>query len=344
MHPPVPSALERAAHLMALVNGGAMAKAIAVAAELGLADYLKEGPKHSDELARLTGSHPSALHRLLQALVSLDLCHERDDGAFGLSACGELLQSDAPHSLRSWVLWCANHMGPRWEKLKYSVQTGQSVRKLTNGANDFGHLDRDAEAAAVFNAAMSGITSLVALEALRVYDFSKLRRIVDIGGGHGAFLAVLLQAHADLLGVLFDRPHAMPGARTTLAAAAVASRCEFVSGDFFDTVPRGADGYLLKAIVHDWDDDKSIAILRNCRRVMPDDGRLVVVERVLPERFQANPLHHAIARADLTMLVSLGGRERTEAEFARLFTAAGFRLSGVRATAMEYSVLEGIPC
>jgi hypothetical protein len=198
--------------------------------------------------------------------------------------------------------------------------------------------------AEVFNRAMAEFTRLVAYAVLRIYDFSGLRRIVDVGGGHGAFLATLLQANPDLQGVLFDRPHAMPGAMASLAEAAVIARCEFVAGDFFEQIPAGADGYLLKTIVHDWDDERSIVILRNCRRAMPNGGRLIVVERVLPDRFEANRRHHAIARADLTMLIAFGGRERTAAEFAGLFEAAGFRLAGVKETGMEFSVLEGIPC
>ena len=338
------SALKHACDLVALINGGAMAQAIAVAAEFKIADHLHAGRKRADELATLTGSHAPALRRLLRALVSLDLCREREDGSFELSAMGALLRSDAPNSLRNCILWYARYMGPFWDNLRYSVQSGESVRKLLTGTNDFGHLDRDAEAASVFNGAMSEFTRLVANEALRTYDFSRMRRVVDVGGGHGAFIAALLQANPDLQGVLFDLPHAMPGAKALLADAGVAGRCELMAGSFFDQVPAGADGYLLKAVIHDWDDEKGADILRNCRQAMPAHARLVVVERVLPDRFQPTSRHHAIARADLTMLIALGGRERTAAEFARLVHACGFRLTGVTATDLEFSILEGIPC
>jgi hypothetical protein len=257
---------------------------------------------------------------------------------------GELLRSDASHSLRNWILWYGRYMAPLWDNLRYSVQSGESVRKLLTGTNDFGHLDHDAEAASVFNRAMAEFTRLVASEALRSYDFSRMRRVVDVGGGHGAFIAALLQANPELRGVLFDLPHATPGAKALLADAGVAGRCEVMIGSFFDQVPAGADGYLLKAIIHDWDDAKGTVILRNCRHAMPPHAKLVVVERVLPERFQPTARHHAIARADLTMLIALGGRERTAAEFARLFHLSGFRLASVTATDLEYSILEGIPC
>jgi hypothetical protein len=257
---------------------------------------------------------------------------------------GEMLRSDVPNSLRSWVLWCGSYMASYWDNLGSCVQSGKSFKKRLTGADDFGHLERDPNAAVVFNRAMSEFTSLVASEVLRAYDFSWMQRVVDVGGGHGAFTAALLQANPNLQGILLDLPHAIPGAKALLADAGVAQRCEFVVGSFFDHVPAGADGYLLKAIVHDWDDEKSTVILRNCRRAMPASGRLVVVERVLPDRFEPSSRHHAIARADLTMLVALGGRERTAAEFAGLFQASGFRLMNITATELEFSILEGIPC
>jgi SAM-dependent methyltransferase len=337
-------ALRRAPDLVALINSGSMAKAVCVAAELKIADHLADGPKHADELAQATGSHAPSLHRLLRALASLDLCSEREDGSFELSAMGDLLRSDAPTSLRNWTLWYGAYIGPVWENLRYSVKSGESARKLITGANDFSHLDRDAEAAAVFNGAMAEFTSLVADEVVQVYDFAGVRRIVDVGGGYGALIAAVLRASPSAQGVLFDLPHAIPGARTLLTKAGVAARCEFVTGSFFDQVPAGADAYLLKAILHDWDDEQSAMILRNCRRAMPPDGKLLIVERVLPARFEASSLHRSIARADLTMLVALGGRERTEKEFSVLLESSGFRLAKVIATSLEYSLVEAIPC
>ena len=337
-------ALKHARDLLALIDGGAMAKAITVAAEFGIADHLDAGRRRADELAQAAGSHAPALRRLLRALVSLDLCLEREDELFELSAMGELLRSDAPNSLRNGILWHGRYMGPFWDDLRYSVQSGESVRKRLTGTNDFGHLDRDAEAASVFNRAMSEFTRLVASEALRSYDFSRMRRVVDVGGGHGAFIAAMLQADPDLRGVLLDLPHAMPGAKALLADAGVAGRCELMAGSFFDQVPTGADGYLLKTVIHDWDDEQSTVILRNCRRAMPAHGKLVVVERVLPDRLQPTARHRAIARADLAMLIALGGRERTAAEFARLFEISGFRLMSITATDLEFGILEGIPC
>lgn len=321
-----------------------MAKAVCVAAELQIADHLAAGPRGPDDLAQATGSHAPSLHRLLRALVSLDICSERDDGLFELSAMGEPLRSDAPNSLRSWALWYGAYMSPLWDNLRHSVKSGESARKLITGSDDFSHLESDAGAAAIFNRAMAEFTTLIASEVVRVYDFAGMRRIVDVGGGYGALIAAVLRANPAAEGVLFDRPHAMRGARTLLAGEGLSARCELLAGDFFDQVPAAADIYLLKAIIHDWDDERGRLILRNCRRAMPPHGRILIVERILPARFQPSRLHHAIARADLTMLVALGGRERTEAEFSTLLDSAGFTLTRVIATGLEYSVLEGAPC
>lgn len=335
--------LGRAFELFELANSGSMSQAACAAAELRIADHLTNGPKNVDELARATGSHAPSLHRLLRALASLELCIEREDGSFALSPMGSLLRTDGSHSLRSWVLWWGKYQWPLWGNLLYSVKTGESARKLATGTEGFGHLERDAEVAAVFNHAMAQLTRLVAAEVVRVYDFAGMRRIVDVGGGYGALLAAVLEAHPDAHGVLYDLPHAIEGARVHLANAGLQKRCEFSTGNFFDSVPHGADAYLLKAVIHDWNDEQSTIILRNCRRAIQQHGKLLLVERIMPERLEACALHRAIARADLTMLVGPGGRERTEAEFIALLRASGFGLARVVATALEYSILEADP-
>lgn len=223
------------------------------------------------------------------------------------------------------------------------MKTGGSARKLTTGTDGFGHLERDPQAASVFNGAMVELTRLIASEVVRAYDFAGMRRIVDIGGGHGALLAAVLEVNAGAHGVVFDRPHAIEGARLYLAKESLAERCDFVNGDFFTAVPGGADAYLLKNIIHDWNDERSVVILRNCWRAMPQNGRLLLVERIMPERLGASSRHRAVAWADLTMLLGPGGCQRTETEFRSLFAAGGFELSKVIPTALGYSVLEGIP-
>ena len=331
------------AKLTELVTGATISQAVNVAVELRIADLLASGARDLAELARATSSHAPSLLRLLRALASVELCTERADGSFELSPTGTLLCADAPDSLRSWILWCGRYQWPLWGSLLYSVKTGERARKLLTGTEGFGHLERDAEAAAVFNRAMVEVTRVVANEVVRVYDLAGVRRIVDVGGGYGALLAAILDAHPGIEGVLFDMPHAIEGARVKLAEVGLAERCEFVAGTFFDSVPAGGDAYPLKSVIHDWDDDRSAAILRNCRRAIAPDGKLVLVERIMPARVAASARHQAIARADLNMLVGPGGKERTEAEFRALLDASGFTTARILPTALEYSIVEGIP-
>jgi orsellinic acid C2-O-methyltransferase len=336
--------LGQAPDFIRLINSGSLSQAACVAAELGIADLLGDGPKRADELARSTNSHAPSLHRLLRALTSLELCIELDEGSFALTSMGSILRTDASNSLRYWTILCGKHLWPAAGDLLHSVKTGETTRRRIGGADHFGDLEKNQEVAAVFNNAMAELSRLVASEVLHSCPFDGMRRIIDVGGGYGALLAAVLQAHPRLHGVLFDLPHAIEGAKTNLTKAGLAERCEFIVGSFFDSMPDGGDAYLLKAVLHDWNDEQSEAILRNCRRAIPQHGKLLLIERAMPERFEACPLHHAIARADLTMLVEFGGRERTEAEFRDLLQASGFGLVKVTRTSFEYSVLEAIPC
>jgi hypothetical protein len=223
------------------------------------------------------------------------------------------------------------------------VKTGESARSHVTGTRGFGHLERDPEAAAVFNDAMVEQTRLVANELARVYPFGAARRIVDVGGGFGALLAAVLGAHPGMQGVLFDLPHAIEGARKHLANAGVAQRCDFVPGDFFKSVPGGADVYLLKSIIHDWNDERSAVILANCRRAISENGKILLIERIMPGRMEGSPRHRALAWSDLAMLVGPGGRERSEPEFRTLLEGSGFKVTKAISTALDYCILEGIP-
>jgi hypothetical protein len=331
------------ADLVDLIHIGSMSQAVCVAAELRIADLLGGGCGDVDELAQATDTHGPSLHRLLRALTSLKLCIEREDGSFALSPKGLALRTDAPDSLRSWILWCGKYQWPVWGNLLYSVKTGKSARKLATGTDGFGHLERDPQAAAVFNDAMVELTRVVAGEVVRAYDFAGRQQIVDVGDGHGALLAVVLERQPGARGMIFDLPHAIAGAKAYLAKQGLANRCDFIAGDFFTAVPSGADAYLLKNIIHDWDDEHSALILRNCRRAMSQEGKLLLVERIMPERLEASSSHRAVAWADLTMLLGSGGCQRTEAEFRCLLDSTGFVLTRVIPTSLEYSVLEVVP-
>jgi hypothetical protein len=335
--------LGKAPGLMALINAGTMTQAICVAAELRIPDLLANGPKDARELAQATGSHAPSLHRLLRALASLDLCEERDDGAFALGAMGTLLRSDTPTSLRSWTIWCTSYMWPVWGNLRHSVRTGESSQKLTTGIDGFEQLERDPVTAAAFNDAMVDLTRLIANEVVRTYDFSGTDRIVDIGGGEGALVAVVLKTHSGMRGVVFDRPHAIEGAKTYLANEGLAERCDLIAGDFFESVPGAADTYLLKNIIHDWNDERSAIILCNCRKAIPEHGRLLLLEQIMPSRLQASSPHRAVAWADLTMLLGPGGFQRTETAFGALLASSGFRLARTIETSLGYSIIECVP-
>ena len=339
---PASGALADAQRLFELINAGWTTQAVHAAAEIGLPDLLAHGPQRPDALARAAGCDADALARLLRALASLDLCRERDAG-FELTPMGELLRSGATLSLRDWAIHSGRTLWPAWGRLAESVRTGASDRKRTSGSDDFGHLERDLEGAAVFNRAMVEVTRLVAHEVARAVDFPRVERIVDVGGGYGELLAAILAAHPRLNGVLFDLPHAINAAGASLAAAGVAARCELVAGSFLESVPAGADAYALKSVLHNWDDERCMLILRNCRRAAHAGSRLLVVERVMADRVSPAPRDQAIARADLNMLVARSGRERTEAAFRALFESAGFRIDRIVPVALEFSVIEASP-
>ena len=323
-----------------LIERIALAQAAYVAAELRLADHLAAGPMQVNELARATDCHPPSLHRLLRALVTLEICIEQGDGAFALGRYGSPVRSDSADSLQSRLLWFGRNQWAVWGQLLQTVRTGESARKRMTGSDGFGMLELDPSAASTFNMAMVQRSRLVAKEVAQHYDFSGVRTIVDVGGGHGVLLETVLRANPGVRGVLFDRPHAIAGARAFVEQAGVADRCELVPGDFFDALPAGADVYLLKNIIHDWDDERASRILRNCHDAMPDGGRLLLIEHVLPARLDASASHRAIVHDDLAMMLGPGGKERNEHEFRELLRCSGFALAGVKPIGLGYSILE----
>lgn len=319
---------------------GPLAQAAYVAAELGLADHLAAGPMQANELARATNCHPSSLHRLLRALVTLEICIEQADGAFALGRSGSLLRTDNADSLQSRLLWFGRNQWAVWGQLLQTVQTGESARKRMTGNDGFGMLEQNSGAASTFNTAQVQRTRLVAKKIAQHYDFSGVGTIMDVGGGHGVLLETVLRANPGLRGVLVDRPHAVAGARAHVEQTGVADRCELVPVDFFDSIPPGADVYLLKNIIHDWDDERALRILHNCHDAMADSGRLLLVELVMPARLDASASHRTIVHDDLAMMLGPGGRERNESEFRELLRCSGFVLASVRPIGFGYSILE----
>jgi hypothetical protein len=326
-----------------LLNGYRVTQALYAAAKLGVADQLKDGPRRSEELARATGAHAPSLHRLLRALASIGVLAEAADGGFSLTPIGECLRSDVPQSMRGGAIFYGDrrHWGA-WGQLADCVRTGDR----TTGAGKLNFLEmaaRDPEGAAIFNDGMTSLTGAVDAAVVSAYDFSRFRKIADVGGGHGALLASILRANPALHGVLFDIPPVIEGARRRVEAAGLADRCDLVGGSFFESIPGGCDAYLLKWIIHDWDDERSAAILARCRQAMGNDAKLLLIERVVPERMDETPTTQGIMLADLNMLVLTGGRERTAAEYRALLDGAGLQIVRIVPTASAMSVIEGVP-
>ncbi len=325
------------AALLGLVRGYVVTQSLHAAALLGVADHLADGPRNADELAARTGSDASALHRLLRALASVDVVRRTDPDTFALGPLGYLLRSDVEGSLRSWVLLNGGTLYQAFADIAHTLRSGRPATEAVFDTDLFGHLEESPEEAALFESAMGEISRRWGQAAVAVCDVSWARHIVDVGGGSGEFLTALLRAHPGARGTLFDRPHVLARARTGFD---LASRCEFVAGDFFESVPAGGDVYLLSWILHDWDDASAMRILRNVRGAIVPDGRLLVVESVLPP----GDTPHFSRFGDVVMLVALGGRERTEAEYADLLDRAGFRLRRVLPTGGPRSVIEAQPC
>ncbi|MGH7894844.1 MAG: methyltransferase, partial [Candidatus Binatia bacterium] len=318
-------------------------QAIYVAATLGVPDVLAGGPRQSADVARTVGAHPDALHRLLRALVVLELCTQTDDGAFALTPLGGCLRSDTSDSVRAWVLLVAGDVvWQSWGRLIDCVRTGDSVPKQ-GGVGVFDGIVANPETAAIFNQSMVQLTRHLAPAIAAAYDFSGIRTIVDIGGGYGALLPPILKANPDMRGMVFDLPHCRDGALRLFEKTGIAARCEFVAGSFFDDTPPKADAYTVKSVIHDWDDERSRALLRNVRKAMPAGARLLVVEPIVPERTGSSPLDVMLASSDLNMMVVTGGRERTEAEFRELIHSAGFRVERIVPTPAAMSVIEAFP-
>ncbi|MBI3300999.1 MAG: methyltransferase [Deltaproteobacteria bacterium] len=330
--------------LLQMMTGYWGSQAIYVAAKLGLADLLKDGPKSGAELAQATRTHAPSLTRLLRALASIGVLAESEDGRFELTPLGACLQSGVPGSVRAAAIMFGETLYRAWSGLLQSVQTGETAFGHVFGTPIYQYFAQHPEAAAVFNEAMIEMTTQVAAAVVAAYDFSRFGKLVDVGGGYGTLVAAILQATPTLSGVVLDRPQVAEGARKYIEAAGLAGRCAVVGGDFFESVPSGGDAYVLKSIIHAWDDDRSIRILTNCYRVMAGEGPLLLVERVLPARTSHSSAAQAVTLNDLNMLVTSGGHERTEAEFRALFTAAGFTLTRIIATQapMGFSVIEGV--
>lgn len=315
--------------LIELLFGFFPAQVIQVAARLAIADHLAGGPRSTAQLAASTGTDEAALYRLLRALVCIEVLGEVTPGSFELTERGELLRSDVAGSIRNLaMLFCGHEVWRSWGELEHSVRTAEPAWTHLFGP-PFEYFSAHPELNAIFNEAMAEATRTLAPGVVAAGDFTRFGTVADIGGGNGTMLAAVLEAHPQVRGILFDTAAGLDEAPAVLDGAGVSDRCRLVAGDFFDAVPEGADAYLLKSVIHDWDDDRSVAILRNCRAAMPPGGTVLVVEPIMSARLEPSPDVFFMVMSDITMLLCTGGRERTEEEFRAVFASAGLTLRSV---------------
>ena len=328
---PAPFALQE------LIAGAWLSQAIQAAAELGIADALSDGPETAEGIAGKVGADPDAVRRLMRLLCSRAIFVERRDGRYDLAPMGQALRSDAPNSVRSFALF-VGHPAHRehWSLLAAAVRTGDMSLPALRGMDFWEYLDTNQGLAEAFNGAMTSLSEATNAPVLAAYDFSRFGTIVDVGGGHGKFLAGILGQATTSNGILFDLASVADGARELLRTEGVAERCTIETGSFFDSVPAGGDAYVMRAIIHDWEESKALQILRNIHDAMKPDAILLIVELVLPD--DASP--HPGKLIDLEMLANIGGRERTAAEYGDLLARAGFRMTKVVPTASPASIVE----
>jgi hypothetical protein len=325
--------------LREIIIGQRVAMMVAVAAELGIPDLLKDGPKSAEVLAASTKTHAPSLYRLLRALASYEVFAEESDGKFRLTPIAELLRSDVPGSQRESARRMSKELSWRSSgHLIDAVRTGKTAIEIAFGMDLWAYLAKHPEEQRAFNETMAAGTRQQAAEIAKLYDFSTTAKVVDIAGGHGILLAAILEAHPKPRAVLFELPAVIEETRTRLAPA-IRGRLDLTSGDFFKAVPEGGDVYMLKNIVHDWDDERAIAILKNCRRAMSRSSRLLVIEGVVPTGNSPSPTKIM----DMNMLVHTGGRERTEAEHRALLGKSGFRVERIIPVSAATSIIEASP-
>jgi hypothetical protein len=326
--------------MLGLISGFWVSQLVFVAASLGIADLVAKGPKTVEELARKTGTKASHLRRVLRALASLGIFAETTNGKFKTTPLAAMLRSGVPGSLRDFARMCVDDYNwQAWSALEHGVRTGDLPFDHVHGKPVFPFLKEHPEKDEIFSASMASISGVENPAIAKAYDFARFATLVDVGGAHGHLLATILRRNRKLRGVLYDQPQVVAAAAKSgfLSEHSLARRCETEGGDFFQSVPEGAGGYLLKYILHDWTDDQALQILRNCRTAMAPSGRVLVVERVITPGNGAD----WGKLLDINMMVVPGGRERTKDEFRDLFRRAGLKLTRVIPTATPMSILEG---
>lgn len=330
--------LDPSAELMRMINGYQVSQALHVAAALGVADILKDGPLSCEIIAKECGAHPGALYRLMRALASVGVFHEQENKEFALTRVGQCLTSDSVDTRLNWARF-VGRPGPWhvWGNLLHSIKTGDAAYVVTHGLDSWAYRKNNPDEQMSFDSAMTGNSTSQARAVLAAYDFGQFARIIDVGGGQGLLLKEVLLACPATHGVLFDQPQVVATAGSVLAVPGLEGRVEIQPGSFFEQIPRGCDAYILKFILHDWNDERALEILRTCHKSMSSNATLIVIERIVgpPNEVPEGKF------SDLNMLVSHGALERTQFEFADLFRRGGFELTEVVPTRSPLSIIFG---
>ncbi|BDU21160.1 methyltransferase [Dyella sp. GSA-30] len=325
--------------LLQMITGYWVTQALYVVAKLGVPDALVAGPRPVEEIASATASQPDLLRRLLRALSSIGVFTEAQPGAYALTPMASLLRTDVPNSMRPQAIMHGEEQYRAWIDTLHNVKTGETAFEKQFGTSYFGYLAGAPEADRVFNEAQAGYTREVAGAVVDAYDFSGAGTVIDVGAGYGPLLTTILKRNPGVKGILFDQPHVATAAGDLLSKAGVSDRCVAQGGDFFASVPAGGDIYILSLLLHDWNDERSATILRHCRRAIEPNGKLLIVELVLPDGeapFFGKWL-------DLHMAILLGARERTATEFQVLLSSCGFQINRILSTPTGMSIVEAVP-
>ncbi len=316
------------------------AQSILATVQLGIAEALKDGPKQCKEIAATTNTQAEPLYRLLRVLVGLGVLCEDPEQVFQLTSMGRCLLSNEPHSLRNIVLMFNELYKPCWTNLAYTLQTGKSAFEHTFGMRFLPYMEQNPGTNRLFDRAVGELSSMYDVAVAAAYDLSSYKRIADIGGGIGTFLAVLLHRYPEHTGILFEQPSVIEAAQNNLEQQGVSSRCTLVGGDFLESVPSGADVYIMKGVLSDWDDANALKILENCRKAITPQGRLLVIQRVLSVE---SSFSSEIINLHKMLMKTPNVRIRTEAELRVLFEGSGFQLNRIIPTSTEMSIIEAEP-
>ena len=343
-NPSQPSGEKPADIMLRLISGLSVSSALSVMVKLGIPDLIGDEAKTALELSEATGTHAPSLYRVMCMLVSIGVLTRHENDRFALTAVGATLRKGVPGSLWAWALTQLDEEHYQtWGDILHTVKTGETAFSHQFGMDVWQYRALHPEQSTLFDESMSNLIGVFNQALLESYDFSSIQQLIDIGGGDGSLLINILKNNPNMKGIVFDAPHVAERSISHIEAEGLSERCTVVGGDFFNSVPAGGDAYLLSRIIHDWDDEHSIAILKNCRRIMSPEHKLLLVERVIPEDINSSFKTQSVMKSDLNMLVVVGGRERSEAEYGKLLDKAGFRLTRVIPTRSAMSIVEAVP-